>query len=91
MNGLADSFLQSVLIVIDVAHKKKLLDSKMVLTNENTMMELDVKLAAHWWLVSPGRNYGLVIDIEDSIGQRKPPSSFFRQRDCTSADGNSLI
>jgi len=74
--------------VIHTAQKKKLLDSKMVLTNENCMMELDVKLAAHWWLMPDGRNLGLVIDIEDSDGHHKPTSSFFRQRDCTPpADG----
>jgi len=65
------------------AHKKKLLDSRMVWTNENFMMELNVTLAARSWLVAHGRNYGLVIDIEDSLGQRKPTSSFFQQRDCT--------
>ena len=71
-------------------HKKKLLDSQMALTKESNFMELDVKLAVRWWLAPNGRNFGLVVEVEDTEGQRKSAANFFRPRNCSAAlsDGN---
>ncbi|KZS20368.1 Uncharacterized protein APZ42_012949 [Daphnia magna] len=63
--------------------KKKLLDSQMALAKEENYMKLDIKLAARWWLASGGRNFGLVIEVEDTDGQRKPITQFFRPRNCS--------
>lgn len=67
------------------AHKKKLLDSQMTLAKEEDYMELDVKLAARWWLVPGGRNFGLSVEVEDTDGHRKPANLFFRSRNCNSS------
>ena len=73
------------------AHKKKLLDSQMALTKEEGFMELDVKLAARSWLVLTGRNFGLVVEVEDADGLRKPTSSFFRLCNCSSLPHDGII
>lgn len=70
-------------------HKKKLLDSQMALAKEEGYMELDIKLAARWWLAPGGRNFGLSLEVEDTDGQRKPAIRFFRPRNC-STDGKFL-
>lgn len=59
----------------------------MALTKEHGYLELDVKLAARWWLAPNGRNFGLSVQVEDADGQRKPASSFFRARNCSPVDG----
>lgn len=56
----------------------------MALAKEEGYMELDIKLAARWWLAPGGRNFGLSLEVEDTDGQRKPASRFFRPRNCTS-------
>lgn len=62
----------------------------MTLANEEDYMELDVKLAARWWLVPGGRNFGLSVEVEDTDGHRKPANSFFRSRKCNSSiDGTT--
>lgn len=55
----------------------------MALAKEDDFMELDVKLAARWWLVPGGRNFGLSIEVEDTDGQRKAASNFFHSRNCS--------
>ncbi|XP_057374620.1 uncharacterized protein LOC130695495 isoform X1 [Daphnia carinata] len=69
--------------------KKKLLDSQMALAKEEGYMELDIKLAARWWLAPGGRNFGLVIEVEDTDGQRKPITQFFRPRNCSPESGSA--
>lgn len=64
-------------------HKKKLLDSQMALAKEEGYMELDIKLAARWWIAPGGRNFGLSLEVEDTDGQRKPVNRFFRPRNCS--------
>ena len=56
----------------------------MALAREEGYMELDIKLAARWWLATGGRNYGLSLEVEDTDGQRKPATRFFRPRNCSS-------
>lgn len=63
--------------------KKKLLDSQMALAKEESYMKLDIKLAARWWLTPGGRNFGLTVEVEDTDGQRKPITQFFRPRNCS--------
>lgn len=56
----------------------------MALAKEEGYMELDIKLAARWWLAPGGRNFGLSLEVEDTDGQRKPATHFFRPRNCSS-------
>ncbi|XP_046646906.1 uncharacterized protein LOC124336971 isoform X2 [Daphnia pulicaria] len=72
------------------AQKKKLLDSQMAMAKEENYMKLDIKLAARWWLAPGGRNFGLAIEVEDTDGQRKPVSRFFRPRNCSSESEGSI-
>ena len=74
-------------ISVPTVHKKKLLDSQMALAKEEGYMELDIKLAARWWLAPGGRNFGLSLEVEDTDGQRKPVTHFFRPRNCSSDSG----
>jgi len=61
----------------------------MALAKEENYMKLDIKLAARWWLAPGGRNFGLAIEVEDTDGQRKPVTRFFRPRNCSSEiEGN---
>lgn len=61
----------------------------MALAKEENYMKLDIKLAARWWLASGGRNFGLVIEVEDTDGQRKPITQFFRPRNCSPESSKS--
>ncbi|XP_046652736.1 uncharacterized protein LOC124343460 isoform X2 [Daphnia pulicaria] len=70
--------------------KKKLLDSQMAMAKEENFMKLDIKLAARWWLAPGGRNFGLAIEVEDTDGQRKPVTRFFRPRNCSSEIEGSI-
>ena len=65
----------------------------MALTKESNFMELDIKLAVRWWLAPNGRNFGLVVEVEDTEGQRKSATSFFRPRNCsaTLSDGTDPL
>lgn len=56
----------------------------MAMAKEENFMKLDIKLAARWWLAPGGRNFGLAIEVEDTDGQRKPVTRFFRPRNCSS-------
>lgn len=61
----------------------------MALAKEEGYLELDVKLAARWWLAPNGRNFGLSLEVEDTDGQRKPAAHYFRPRNC-SLDGKPI-
>ena len=60
----------------------------MTLTRPARALELDVKSALRWWLVPGGRNFGLVVDVEDTWNNRKPAADFFYVRNC-SADADA--
>ena len=47
-------------------------------------MELDVKMAVHWWLVSSGRNFGLSVEVEDAEGRRRPANRYFKSSSTSS-------
>ena len=60
-------------------------------TKEQRYKEFDVTLAVRWWLVPSGRNYGLVVEVEDTQGKCKASNRFFKSRNCSSIDGMSRV
>lgn len=65
--------------------KRKLLDSRMLpIYGKNGWIEFNVGSAAGQWY-QPGKNFGLVVEVENEDGQLLKASDYFTAMNCSEA------
>lgn len=71
-----------------VVEKRKLLDSRMLAVHGSAWTEWNVRPAVKVWRDS-GRNFGLVVEVEDEDGTRLDAHQFFNGMNCTQEASNA--
>ncbi|XP_034239224.1 uncharacterized protein LOC117644110 isoform X2 [Thrips palmi] len=71
-----------------VVEKRKLLDSRMLAVHGSAWTEWNVRTAVKVWRES-GRNFGLVVEVEDEDGTRLDAHQFFNGMNCTQEASNA--
>ena len=73
-----------ILLFIILTVRKRLLDSVMVPRSYQGPLKLDLRAAATEWLRRPTKNFGVELEVEDSLQNKMDPTQLFEVHECSS-------